>query len=99
MLPETEPDPARLQAARDEVRSFLKKKRRSSHLLIILACIAELTFFALMLVFMDFHDRLHWFLMFGFLLVYLPLLIVTWHNSVKIDQLYYRLIEELKYRE
>ena len=51
-----------------------------------------------MLVFMDFGDRLQWFLFFGFLLVYSPMITFTWRNAVKIDHLYYRLVDELKYK-
>jgi hypothetical protein len=62
-----------------------------------LAGLFEVGFFILMLVCMDFGDRFHWFLFFGFLMVYTPMITFTWRNAIKIDHLYYRLIDELKY--
>jgi len=62
-----------------------------------LAGAAEGVFFILMLVFMDFSNQLYWFLLFGFLLVYSPLILFVWRNSQMIDLLYYRLVDELKY--
>ena len=92
-------DPARLEAARDEVQSFLKKKKKFSTALWIAAGAFETTFFVLMLVFMDFGDRFNWFIMFGFLMTYMPLITFTWRNAVMIDRLYYRLVADLKYGE
>ncbi len=63
----------------------------------VLAGFFELLFFVLLLVCMDFDNREHWFFFFGFLMVYTPTITFTWRNAVKIDQMYYRLIEELKY--
>ncbi len=50
-----------------------------------------------MLLNMDFASRLERFLLFGFLLVYAPLILSSWHNSVKMDHLFFRLVDELKY--
>jgi uncharacterized membrane protein len=96
---EVEPDLTRLAAARSEVQSYLVKKRRWTTALFWIAGLLEGSFFVAMLLFMDFADRLNWFLFFGFLLVYTPLVIMTWRNSVKIDELYYRLVEELMKRQ
>jgi hypothetical protein len=94
---EPEPDAARLADAREHVHTFLVKKRRFAAGLFWLAGLFEVAFFLLMLAFMDFGDRFHWFLFFGFLLVYSPMITFTWRNAIKIDHLYYRLIDELKY--
>ncbi len=91
------PDPDRLAAARDDVQSFLRRKRRMATATFWLAGAAEGVFFILMLVFMDFSNQLYWFLLFGFLLVYSPLILFVWRNSQMIDLLYYRLVDELKY--
>ena len=99
MSVEVEPRADRLEAARREVQGYLLKKQRSTRALFWLAGLSEAIFFLLMLYFMDFGDRQSWFLFFGFLLVYTPLLLVVWRNSVKIDELYYRLVEELRYRD
>jgi hypothetical protein len=99
MANEREPDESRLKAARDVVSSFLVKKKRSATLLLILTMAAETIFLAAMLVCMDFSSRLHWFLFFGFMFIYAPLILSSWHNAVKIDHLYYRLLDELKYKE
>jgi hypothetical protein len=97
MADEREPDLARLEKSRDVVLSFLTKKKRLITLLFAATLIAETIFILLMMLFMDFHSRLQWFMFFGFMLVYAPLVLFSWHNSVKIDHLYFRLIDELKY--
>ena len=97
-MPNTpEPDPTRLASARSGVQTFLEHKRRWTKLMFWGAGAAEGVFFVLMLVFMDFGDPLYWFLLFGLLLVYTPLLIFVWRNAHMIDMLYYRLVDELKY--
>jgi len=90
-----EPNPARLAAARHEVQSFLVKKRRWTKALFWIAAVCEIGFFGAMLFFMDFGERLYWFLLLGFTAVYTPLILTTFRNSMKIDELYYRLTEEL----
>jgi hypothetical protein len=97
MTNEPEPDVARLASARGEVQTFLVKKERFAKQLWVLAGLFEALFFVLMLAFMDFGDPLYRFLFVGILLVYTPIITFTWRNAVKIDHLYYRLIDELKY--
>lgn len=97
MIREREPDSARLLAARQVVTSFLTKKKRTATLLFYGTLTAEATFLVAMLACMDFGSRLHWFLFFGFMFIYAPLILFSWHNAVKIDHLYYRLIDDLKY--
>ena len=92
-----EPDAKRLEQSRNTVQTFLRRKKRFSTALFILAGVFEITFFVLMLAFMDFGEQLYWFLFFGLCMVYCPLITFAWRNSVKIDQLFYRLVEELKY--
>ncbi len=92
-----EPDEARLAAARGGVQSFIERKRRWTRAMFWAGGTAEGVFFVLMLVFMDFSDPLYWFLFFGLLLVYTPLIIFVWRNAHMIDMLYYRLVDELKY--
>ncbi len=99
MSVQVEPRAERLEAARREVQSYLMRKQRWTRALFWLAGLAEASFFFLMLYFMDFADRRSWFQLFGFLLVYTPLVLVVWRNSVKIDELYYRLVDELRYRD
>jgi len=94
---EATPDAQRLADAREHVHTFLNRKQRFAQGLFWLAGLFEVGFFVGMLVFMDFGDRFHWFLFFGFLLVYSPMITFTWRNAVKIDHLYYRLVDELKY--
>ncbi len=94
---ETQPDAARLAAAREHIHTFTVKKERFAMGLWVLAGFFEVSLFVLMLAFMDFDNREHWFFFFGFLMVYSPLITFTWRNAVKIDHMYYRLIEELKY--
>ena len=98
MTNELEPDTTRLAGAREAVQTFLVRKERFSTGLFVLAGIFEVGFFVLMLVFMDFGDSLQRFLLCGFLWVYCPLITFTWRNATKIDHLYYRLVDELKYR-
>ena len=93
------PDAARLTAARDEVRTFLKRKSRFGRVLWVAAGTCEILFFVLMLVFMDFSNRMEWFIFFGFLMTYCPLIIFTWRNAVMIDRLYYRLVADLRYAD
>jgi hypothetical protein len=90
-----EPNPARLAAARAGVQSFLVRKRRWTVALFWLAALCEISLFGAMLWFMDFQDRFHWFLFFGFSGVYVPIVLMTLRNSMKIDELYYRLTDEL----
>ncbi len=97
MADEAQPDAARLAAAREHVHTFMIKKERFAKALWGLAAFFEISLFVLLLVFMDFDNREHWFFFFGFLMVYAPLITFTWRNAVKIDHMYYRLIEELKY--
>jgi hypothetical protein len=92
-----QPNERKLEQSRAVVRSFLRRKEQWTKGTFYAAFAMEALFFVLCLVFMDFHDRLHWFLASGFLLVYTPLVTMTWRNSIKLDHLYYRLIEELKY--
>lgn len=92
-----EPDAQRLEAARDTVQTFLRRKRRWTVALFWVAGFFEAIFGIGMLIFMDWKDRTHWFLLFGFLTVYTPLITMTWRNFIKIDALFYRLVEELKY--
>jgi hypothetical protein len=97
MSPEIEPDARRLEESRNSVYSFLRRKKRLSTALFVLAGAFEIGFFVLMLAFMDFSKQLYWFLFFGLCMVYCPLITFAWRNSVRIDQLFYRLVEELKY--
>jgi uncharacterized membrane protein len=92
-----EPDPERLAEARSSVQTFLVRKRRLSTALFVAAGFFEMGFGIGMLVCMDWSDRFHWFLLFGFLTVYTPLVIMSWRNAVKMDHLYYRLVDELRY--
>ncbi len=94
-----EPDAARLREARGNVQSFLVKKKRLTTGAFIVAGFFECFFFVMMLCFMDFKDQLYWFLFSGFCMVYMPLIVFSWRNAVKIDHLYYRLIDELKYED
>ena len=97
MLDEREPDAARLAMTRQSVRTYLRQKRRATTLLFWATLAAEAVFLGLMLLFMDFHNQLYWFLLFGLMLVYAPLILFSWHNSVKLDHVYYRLLDDLKY--
>ncbi len=97
MEDEAQPDAARLATAREHVHTFMIKKGRFAAALWVAAGFFEVSLFVLLLVFMDFDNREHWFFFFGFLMVYTPMITFTWRNAVKIDHMYYRLIEELKY--
>jgi hypothetical protein len=97
MYEDKDPDSTRLNIAREAVQSFLVKKKRFASILFYATLIAEGVFLALMLYFMDFSNRLQWFMFFGFLFIYSPLILFSWHNAVEIDRLYYRLIDELKW--
>jgi hypothetical protein len=72
---------------------------RSTTALFWIAGCCEALFGLGMLYCMDWHDRFHWFLLCGFLMVYMPLVLMTWRNSVKMDHLYYRLVDELKFED
>ncbi len=92
-----DPDSTRLNLAREAVQTFLVKKRRFASMLFVATLSAEALFLVLILYFMDFAERIQWFMFFGFCFIYAPLLLFSWHNAVKIDHLYYRLIDELKF--
>lgn len=91
------PNAAKLKAARDEVQSYLEKKSKWSRLSFVAAGVTEVLFFVMTLVFMDFDDPTHRFIFFGLMFVYCPVIILVFRNSIRIDQLYYRIVEELKY--
>lgn len=93
------PDKAKLEMAREKSLTFLKKRKKWAIILFCIAIVLEVGFFILMLCFMDFHNRQNWFIFFAVCLVYCPLLIMIWRNTFKIDDLYYRLIHELKYNQ
>ncbi len=97
MRDEAQPDAARLAAARENVHTFMIKKERFATALWVLGGFFEASLFVALLIFMDFDNREHWFFFSGFLMVYAPLITFTWRNAVKMDHMYYRLIEELKY--
>lgn len=90
-------DDAQLQAAREVVHGFLRSREKWTRGLFIVACMCEIGFGVLMMFFMDFADRLHWFLLFGFCMVYCPLILFSWRNAILIDRLYYRLVDDLKF--
>ena len=97
-MEDLKPDAARLRAAREEVQTFLERKSSWSKALFILTALSEICFFVLMLMFMDFGDQTHRFIFFSVMFVYCPLIMFVFRNSVRIDQLYYRLVDELKYK-
>ena len=99
MSDEYDPKEHELAGARSAVQTFLHRKQRLTTALFWIAGTAEGLFGLGMLYFMDWHDRFHWFLLCGFLMVYMPLVMMTWRNSVKMDHLYFRLVNELKYEE
>lgn len=90
--------PEETSDGRDDARGFLAKRNRWAKLLFITAGAFEATFSLAMLYFMNFRDQLHWFLFFGFLGVYSPLIISAWRNTFAIDRVFYELVDELKYR-
>ncbi len=94
-----DPDSTRLNLARQTVQTFLVNKKRKANILFYATLLAEGLFLSLMLYFMDFGERIQWFMFFGFCFIYAPLILFSWHNSVEIDRLYYRLIDELKFGE
>jgi hypothetical protein len=96
-MEEITPDAAKLKAARDEVQGYLEKKNKWSKLSLVAAGAAEALFLVLTLVFMDFDDATHRFIFFGLMFVYCPVIILVFRNSIRIDQLYYRIVDELKY--
>ena len=96
-MEDVKPDLKKLGAAREEVQGYLEKKRRWSGALFIAAWICEALFFLATLYFMDFSDATHKLIVFGLLFVYCPVIILVYRNSVQIDRLYYRIVEELKY--
>jgi len=93
------PDNAKLETAREQSLTFLKKRKQWSIVLFCLAGAFEAGFFILMLFFMDFQNRQHWFIFFAVLFIYCPLIMFVWRNTFKIDDLYYRLVHELKYSQ
>jgi hypothetical protein len=93
------PDKAKLETAREKSLTFLKKREKWSIILFCIAGVFEVGLFVLMLCFMDFQNRQHWFVFFAVLFVYCPLVTIIWRNSFKIDDLYYRLIHDLKYNQ
>lgn len=96
-MEDVNPDFKKLKAAREEVQSYLAKKTRWSKTLFIIAGCAEVLFFLSTLYFADFGDATHKLIIFGLLFVYSPVMLLVYRNSVQIDQLYYRLIEEMKF--
>lgn len=96
--PRPEPD-QNGNEAKDEVHSFLVKKERWSKILFIISGVFEAVFCVLMLCFMDFRNQLNWFLFFGFMAVYSPLIISAWRNAHLVDRVYYGLVDELRYRD
>ena len=97
-MEEIKPDAAKLKAAREEVQSFLQKKSAWSKALFVATAFCELFFLALVIVFTDFGDPTHRLIFVSVMLVYCPLIMFVFRNSVRIDQLYYRLVDELKYK-
>lgn len=91
------PNDARLAAARDEVQTFLRRKRAWSRTLFWGAGLLEAGLLLGVLAFMDWSSRLHWFLLLGMLFVYCPLITFVWRVAVMVDQLYYRIVIDLKY--
>ena len=91
-----ERDSARTDLLRETCRSRLKDHRAITLALFCLAAAFEVVFFVLMLVFMDVRDRTHWFILFCILFVYCPLVTMTLRNAFKIDELFYRLVDELR---
>ena len=92
-----QPDPAKTDAGRAQDLSFLQKRRTITVALFCLAAAFEVIFFILMLVFMDFRDKGSWFVFFAVLFVYCPLVTMTLRNAFKIDELFYRLVDELRH--
>ena len=96
-MEEIKPDAAKLRAAREDVQSFLKRKSAWSKALFVATGLSELCFLALMFFFVDFGDPTHRLIFVSVMFVYCPLIMFVFRNSIRIDQLYYRLIDELKY--
>ena len=94
-----EPDRKKLESARREVQTFLDRKSMWMKVLFFLAVCAEAGFLILMLMFTDFGDPTHRLIFVSVMLVYSPLILFVYRNSVRIDHLYYRLLDELKYKE
>lgn len=92
-------DESKLEKAREYSLTFLKKRKRWSVVLFWLAGVFEIGFLILMLVFMDFKNSQNLFFFFAVFFIYCPLIMMVWRNSFKIDDLYYRLIHELKYQK
>lgn len=97
MESQPEPDAARLAGAREHVHTFMIKKQRFTTALFWLTGLFEAVFLVVMLVLVDFKDPLQVLVLCGFVFLYCPLITFTWRNSIKIDHLYYRLLDELKY--
>jgi hypothetical protein len=93
------PDDARLAAARNEVQTFLRHKKALSRVLWWGAAVLEAGLLVGVLTFMDWSSRLHWFLLLGMLFVYCTLITFVWRVAVMVDQLYYRIVNDLKYDE
>lgn len=92
-----ERDSARTDLLRETCRARLKNHRTITLALFGLAAAFEVVFFVLILVFMDVRDRTHWFIVFCSLFVYCPLVTMTLRNAFKIDELFYRLVDERTY--
>lgn len=92
-----ESDSAKTDLVREETQSFPQRRTTITLALFCLAAAFEVIFFVLMLVFMDFRDRTNWFIFFCILFVYCPLVTMTLRNAFKIDELFYRLVDERKY--
>jgi hypothetical protein len=97
-MEDIEPDNARLQAARNEVQTFLERRSRWTRALFVLGALCEAGFLVLLLLFTDFGEPTHRMIFVAVMFVYCPLIIFVFRNSIRIDQLYYRLVEELKYK-
>lgn len=97
-MEDIKPDSTKLRAAREEVQTFLKKKSRWSKALFIATSLCEICFFMLMLFFTDFGDKTHRLIFVAVMFVYSPLIMFVFRNSIRIDQLYYRLVDELKFK-
>ena len=96
-MEDIKPDETRLRAARHEVQTFLDRKNTWTQALLVLGGLCELGCLILLLLFTDFGDPTHRLIFVAVMFVYCPLIIFVFRNSIRIDQLYYRLVDELKY--
>ena len=96
-MEDIKPDANKLKAAREDVQSYLEKKTRWAKTLFVFAGICEVVFFLTTLYLMDFENATHKLIVMGLLFVYTPVIILVYRNSVQIDRLYYRIVEEMKY--